>query len=255
MYTTLIKRISAAIIAASCMIPVCGYYASDKGSVDSYSYYYGDLDGDDAITDNDIELLADMLTARRASVPVPYAGDMNDDGKINVQDYIFLKRLLMYGIYPGEPVPGAVQPTTQKPAQPTTVPQEDTAEAYMQEILRLVNEERSKVGAAPLTLDKTLCDAAMKRAEEITEKFAHERPDGSSCFTVLAEYDLGYSYVGENIAAGRSTPAGTMDQWVNSQGHYENIISSNFTQLGVGYVYVPGSTYRYYWVQLFRRPR
>ncbi|MGN0614599.1 MAG: CAP domain-containing protein, partial [Porcipelethomonas sp.] len=120
------------------------------------------------------------------------------------------------------------------------------------EMLRLVNIERQKVGAAPLRLNATMNDMANVRAKELTVNFSHTRPDGRDCFSVFDDFSLGWSYIGENIAAGSSTVAGTMNQWINSPGHYGNIISGNFTELGVGCVYVPNSEYGYYWVQIFR---
>ena len=241
---------SAAVLSALCTVFVSTVFCNYRISGDEYSYYYGDLNGDDKVNKSDIKLLAELLSNKDPKVANFWAGDINDDNKVNVYDYIFMKRMLVYGIYPGEPVPGTVQPS-----QPVTEPDTgDKAGEYAEEILRLVNIEREKVGASPLKLNDTLCEAAGKRAQEIVGQFSHTRPDGSSCFTVLGEYSLGYRNVGENIAAGKSTPDGTMDQWINSSGHYANIIKSEFTELGVGYVYVPDSKYKYYWVQLFRRP-
>ena len=238
----------AAALTAVCTLLTCAFFCSNRISGDSY--YYGDLNGDSRVNKSDLKLLGELLSGRTKKVTNFWAGDINDDDKVNVYDYIFMKRMLTYGIFPGEPVPGTVQPS-----QPVTEPDTgDTAKAYAEEVLRLVNIEREKVGEAPLKLNDALCEAAAVRAREIAEKFSHDRPDGRSCFTVLDDNGIRYHYVGENIAAGKSTPAGTMDQWVNSAGHYANIIKSEFTELGVGYVYVRGSEYKYYWVQLFRQP-
>lgn len=124
----------------------------------------------------------------------------------------------------------------------------------IERIVELVNEERAKDGVAPVTLNETLTDAAMLRAEEITEQFSHTRPDNTSCFTVLKDYDIGYYACAENIAAGNSTADATMNQWVNSSGHYNNLMNATYTEIGVGVVYAPDSEYGYYWVQLFIKP-
>ena len=124
----------------------------------------------------------------------------------------------------------------------------------IERIVELVNEERAKDGVAPVTLNETLTDAAMLRAEEITEQFSHTRPDNTSCFTVLKDYNIGYYACAENIAAGNSTADATMNQWVNSSGHYNNLMNSTYTEIGVGVVYAPDSEYGYYWVQLFIKP-
>ncbi|MEZ5314414.1 MAG: CAP domain-containing protein [Thermoanaerobaculia bacterium] len=44
-----------------------------------------------------------------------------------------------------------------------------------------------------------------------------------------------WNFVGENIAAGNSTASATMAQRMNSSGHRNNILSSNYRELGVGY--------------------
>lgn len=92
------------------------------------------------------------------------------------------------------------------------------------EILVLVNEERAKVGAAPLTMDTGLLDAAMVRAEETSLYFDHDRPDDSSIRT------LNSNIHGENIAAGVKTAEDVMDLWMNSATHKSNILNSNFKQ-------------------------
>lgn len=120
-----------------------------------------------------------------------------------------------------------------------------------QQVLALVNEERRKAGVAPLTLSAELQSAAAIRAEEITRRFSHTRPDGSKFSTVIPN---GKYTMGENIAAGKNTAAKVVQQWMNSPGHRANILRSDYTELGVGYVYKENSQYMHYWVQIFRRP-
>ena len=123
------------------------------------------------------------------------------------------------------------------------------SEAFPEEVLQLVNKERAKVGARPLRLSDELLVGAKIRAEEITRHFAHERPDGKSCFTVLRNRNR---TLGENIAAGSATPEAVVDQWMHSPGHRANILNKDFKELGVGYCYKEGSEYGHYWIQMFR---
>ena len=123
------------------------------------------------------------------------------------------------------------------------------AENFAVEVLDLVNAERAKVGVAPLRLADDLQNASAIRAREIVQYFSHTRPDGSSCFTVMRNQGR---TCGENIAAGYGSAYDTVEQWMNSQGHRENILNPNFHELGVGYAYDNYSEYRHYWVQLFR---
>ena len=123
-------------------------------------------------------------------------------------------------------------------------------EQFPEQILRLVNLERAKVGARPLRLAAELQSGARLRAQEITKLFSHTRPDGSHCNTVLANP---YG-VGENIAAGSKTAVEVMDSWMHSPGHRRNILDTRYKELGVGYCYAPDGVggYVHYWVQMFR---
>lgn len=123
-----------------------------------------------------------------------------------------------------------------------------SANAYVNEVLKLVNEYRASNGLSPVSLDNAISSAADIRAKEIVRSFSHTRPDGRSCFTVLSENGISYNGAGENIAYGQDTPKEVMTAWMNSQGHRANILNSSFTKLGVG-IYSSGGTV--YWVQLF----
>ena len=90
--------------------------------------------------------------------------------------------------------------------------------------------------------------AAKVRVKELTELFSHTRPDGTSCFTALEDAGASYMAAGENIAAGQFSPELVMYSWMNSEGHRANILSSNYSQIGIGCYYYNGV---YYWVQLF----
>ena len=123
----------------------------------------------------------------------------------------------------------------------------ETLEAVRQNLLSRVNEARRAAGAPELVLNDALCGAAQLRAEELVEHYSHTRPDGRSCFTVLAEVGLeSYRAVGENIAMGQLTSDEVMDGWMGSEGHRKNIENAQFTSLGVGYVAESNT-----WVQLF----
>ena len=89
----------------------------------------------------------------------------------------------------------------------------------------------------------------MIRAIETSVYWSHTRPNGQSCFTITLN-GVGYSgkIVAENIAAGQTTPEKVMDNWMKSEGHRANILSTKFNQIGIG-CYETGGVF--YWVQLF----
>lgn len=132
-----------------------------------------------------------------------------------------------------------------------TMPSASAYSQQAQEILTLVNNERRARGLKELQLDKTLTQAANIRAKEIVELFSHTRPDGSDCFTVVQQLNYPYLALGENIAAGYTSSSSVMDAWMNSKGHRENILTSYYGKIGVGYYVDMSKPYRYYWVQIF----
>lgn len=129
-----------------------------------------------------------------------------------------------------------------------------TYSEFANRVLELVNIERANAGVAPLVLDEALCNAANMRAIEMdrTGEFSHTRPDGSSCFGVLDVYNVEWNNAcGENIAAGQASPEAVMESWLNSPGHKANIISPEFTRLGLGYSTGRGGAFHHYWAQEF----
>lgn len=122
---------------------------------------------------------------------------------------------------------------------------------YIDEVLELINKERRAAGLTAFTTTDKLTEAAAVRAEELTEKFDHMRPDGRSWSTVFSDFGISGA-TGENVAAGQATPEAVVKAWMNSQGHRENILSTRSSKIGIGY-YKTDSDYRHYWVQIFAR--
>lgn len=77
---------------------------------------------------------------------------------------------------------------------------------YAGEIVILVNQQRHTAGLPPLTRDDRLMRMAQIRAEELTRKQSHTRPDGREPLTILDDNNYKYTGAGENIAWGHSTP-------------------------------------------------
>lgn len=108
---------------------------------------------------------------------------------------------------------------------------------YSWEVLRLTNQHRMSLGLDPLSTTDDMQMAANQRAAELNIQYNsdHSRPDGSSCFTVLQDYNISYNTAAENIAYGFQTPAAVMNGWLNSSGHRANIEKSSLVHMGVGY--------------------
>lgn len=116
---------------------------------------------------------------------------------------------------------------------------------YKDEVLRLVNEERENAGLPDLVPHSTAMEFAQIRAEEISELFSHQRPDGT--FGVYSHY-----HFGENIAKGQETPQEVVDDWMSSNTHRSAImdtVSNSNNTIGIGVYQDDGGIL--YWVLEF----
>jgi len=130
----------------------------------------------------------------------------------------------------------------------------------IQEIFTLTNDLRTSVGVKKFTYDDTLSQVAEIRAMEmaLSGEYSHFRPDGScrggaTVFTVYIEYASAntISGISENITIA-SGPTGAFSSWRSSSAHYNAMINSVYTKMGVGKYTIGDMTY---WVQIFTKPR
>ena len=118
------------------------------------------------------------------------------------------------------------------------------------EVLNIINSERAKVGRPALVWDSKLEEVAMQRAAELAGYFTHTRPNGQDCFQILDEFGVrqNYSYMGENIAYGYTSPSAVMSGWMSSTGHRENILNTGFNCVGIARIEQNGLNI---WIQFF----
>ena len=126
-------------------------------------------------------------------------------------------------------------------------------EAYQNEFLRRVNNERAKAGLKPVQLgDSSHNNAAQERAEELAVSYSYVRPNGQRDFTIFAENGIDDVSVGENYIAGVSTPDAAVDQWMNIDFARERMLNADVTTMSVGHY--EGGVYNNYWVLIFSYP-
>lgn len=117
------------------------------------------------------------------------------------------------------------------------------------ELLRLVNQERSRAGLQPLSDNSALDRVAEQRAQELGTLFSHTRPNGQEWSSLYAPMGITeYHAVGENIASGQKSAESVMDSWMHSEGHRRNILDPKYSSIGIGYSVQGGQSY---WVQNF----
>jgi uncharacterized YkwD family protein len=133
---------------------------------------------------------------------------------------------------PAAPAPAAPAP---KPAAPA--PATGDVSAYVQQVIDLTNAQRSKNGLPALKHDTQLSGVAQKKSVDMAQNnyFSHTSPTYGSPFDMMRDMGVSYKSAGENIAQGQRTPQEVVTAWMNSEGHRKNILSANFTHIGVGY--------------------
>jgi len=123
-------------------------------------------------------------------------------------------------------------------------------------IFDLVNAERTSRGLAPLTLNTMLISAAQHHATNMAyfSKMQHTiaEADLPGLVDRLRHYGYTYRSAGENIAWNYSGATSVMNAWMNSSGHRANILSTSFTEIGIGVRY--NSRGEPYYCQVFGRP-
>jgi uncharacterized YkwD family protein len=132
----------------------------------------------------------------------------------------------------------------------TTAPTGDFG-AYQQEVLNIVNKERTSRGLSALKFNTEVSKVATLKSQDMIDKgyFDHNSPTYGSPFDMMKKFGITYRSAGENIAMGQKTPQEVMTAWMNSEGHRKNILNSSFTEIGIGIA--KDSNGRLYWTQMF----
>jgi uncharacterized protein YkwD len=130
------------------------------------------------------------------------------------------------------------------------------------QVLDLTNQRRAQGASCggtpyppvgPVSKHPQLTTSARLHAKDMGDNnfFDHVNLQGLDPFDRMKNAGFTGTTMGENIAAGQSTPAAVVQGWMQSTGHCKNIMNGKYKYLGVGYYYAPGSKYKHYWVQNF----
>jgi uncharacterized protein YkwD len=133
---------------------------------------------------------------------------------------------------------------------------------YEQEVVEIINHLRDSQGLPPLKRTEELDYSARFHAVDMGQDdyFTHDSFDrsGGGLWKVCSWSDRisgfypNWNYLGENLAAGQSTPEDAVGGWMGSEGHRANIFNPDFWETGVGYSQGYGY-YQRYWTQDFGR--
>src|SRR5262249_32756501 len=121
-------------------------------------------------------------------------------------------------------------------------------------LLDLTNKEREKEKLPPLKPNPRLFKIARAHSVNMAkhEKMDHKL-DGKDPVQRIKEGGYKYLYFGENIAYGQENLEQLVKGWMDSPGHRKNILSKDFTEIGLGIGRTKDDVP--YFTQVFGKPR
>ena len=156
---------------------------------------------------------------------------------------------------PAKPTPRpTAKPTPRPTPRPTATPTPELSacpSSYKNEVFQRVNQARAGLGKWALKYNSQLEAAAQGHTNNMAKAQNLDHGTLEQMMARIRAAGFMGSPVGENIAYGQTTPSQVMTSWLNSQGHYENImgIKYNFNYIGIGCV--KDRYGRYWWTQNF----
>lgn len=105
-------------------------------------------------------------------------------------------------------------------------------------LLEQTNLARSQTGIAKLKLNNKLNQAAYLKAQNMFAKqyWAHNAPDGTQPWKWLGDVGYNYDTAGENLAKNFASANTAITAWMNSPEHRDNILNSNYQDVGFAVV-------------------
>ena len=136
---------------------------------------------------------------------------------------------------------------------------------FATELLMLINQARAQSQTCgnevfptvpALTLNDSLMKAAQGHSSSMAENnfFGQAGLDGKNFDKRAEAQGYSFSFIAENIIAGRPTVLDVMASLLETDGYCRGLMSEDYTELGIGFGQNPDSQYRYYWTLTFAKP-
>jgi uncharacterized protein YkwD len=113
-----------------------------------------------------------------------------------------------------------------------------------QDLLSSTNVARLSYDRNPLKLNPLLSKAAQAKANDMALKnyWSHNTPSGNPPWVFVSAVDYSYDKLGENLAAGFTDAPTTIDGWMASPSHKDNMLDDAYTEVGFGFANNPNYT-------------
>lgn len=105
-------------------------------------------------------------------------------------------------------------------------------------IIKLTNDQRELYNLPTLKSNSKLAAAALAKANNMFSVgyWSHFGPNGETPWQFIKSAGYTYVYAGENLAKGFKSSEGVVEAWMASPTHRENILSGNYTEIGIAVV-------------------
>lgn len=147
-------------------------------------------------------------------------------------------------------------PTPTPTPTPTATPIPSDDPANEQQIINLINQQRSAHGLAAYAVVYELTQSSRKHSHDMADKnfTSHTGSDGSTPGDRMRAFGYNWINAGENTGWGfGGNPQTMVNWWMNSPPHRDAILSSVYQDIGVGYALNYGSEWDHYWTVNFGR--
>jgi len=112
------------------------------------------------------------------------------------------------------------------------------------DLLNDTNNSRVANSVEPLKTNLLLNKAAQAKANDMASRnyWSHNTPSGNPPWVFVSDQNYSYQKIGENLAAGFSDSQATINGWMASPEHRENMLDPAFTDVGFGFANNPNYT-------------
>lgn len=106
---------------------------------------------------------------------------------------------------------------------------------YTALLVDMTNKNRASANISELKVNTLLEKAAQMKADDMASKsyFSHNTPEGKTPWYWLERVGYKYIYAGENLAVNFENSEQVERAWMNSKGHFLNIMNPKFTEIGI----------------------
>lgn len=106
---------------------------------------------------------------------------------------------------------------------------------YASVLVNLTNRDRVAANVAELKVNPVLERAAQMKADDMAKRsyFSHNTPEGLTPWYWFEQAGYKYKYAGENLAVNFENSEDVETAWMNSRGHFLNIMNPKYTEIGI----------------------